>query len=75
MAKKREEEESKELVECSFIPKINSEYPIDQPRNDRFDHLYRIGKDHIANRSDRKREDIEREKNEKECTHKPAMSK
>jgi hypothetical protein len=74
MAKKREENESKELVECSFNPKINNDYPVDHQRNDRFENLYRIGKEQIANRSDKKSEDVEREKNEKECTYKPSLT-
>ena len=75
MAKKREETESKELVECSFNPTINIDFPFDQSRNDRFEHLYRIGREQIINKSDRKREDIEKEKNEKECTHFPKIAK
>ena len=75
MAKKREETESKELVECSFNPKINTDFPLEQSRNDRFEHLYRIGKEQLTNKSDKKKEDIEKEKNEKECTHKPNVTK
>jgi hypothetical protein len=75
MAKKREENESKELVECSFNPKINNDYALEQSRQDRFENLYKIGKDTIANKTDKKREDFEKEKNENECTHKPAVTK
>ena len=74
MAKKKEEKESKELAECSFNPKINNDFPVEQQRSDRFENLYRLGKETIANRRDKKIEEFEREKNEKECTHQPVLT-
>ena len=62
-------------MECSFNPTINIDFPFDQSRHDRFELLYRIGREQIINKSDRKREDIEKEKNEKECTHFPKIAK
>jgi len=75
MAKKREETESKELVECSFNPKINSEYPLEQSRIDRFEGLYKVGAKRIQNKKEKTKEEYEIEKNGKECTHIPLVSK
>ena len=75
MARKREEIASKEILECSFKPKINIDYPLEQSRIDRFDNLHNFGTKHIQNKKARPIEEIEIEKNEKECTHKPEISK
>jgi len=75
MAKKREEMESKELEACSFTPKINTDFPLDQPRNDRFENLSKLGTKHLQARKDKTKEEYEVEQNGKECTHKPNVSK
>jgi len=74
-AKRREENESKELVECSFRPKVNSEYPTEQPRDNRFETLYKVGTKHLQVRKDKPKEEYEIEANGKECTHKPNITK
>jgi len=73
MAKKKEEEEHKELDSCTFSPKI-LEYLLEQPRNNRFDTLFKMGTRVNQNRKDRPRAEIEVEKNGKECTFKPNLS-
>jgi len=75
MAKKKEETESKELVECSFRPKINSDYPLEQSRIDRFEALHKVGTKLIQNKKEKTKEEYEIEKNGKECTHVPLVSK
>jgi len=74
-AKRREENESKELADCSFRPKINNEYVLEQPRDNRFEGLYKVGTKHLQTRKDRPREELEIEQNGKECTHKPNVTK
>lgn len=74
MARKRVETESKEILECSFKPKINNDYTLEHSRIDRFENLHKNGTKHIQNKKDRAKEEIEVEKNAKECTHKPLIT-
>lgn len=79
MAKKRVDLENKEISECSFKPKINIDYSFSQSnneistKNERFDKLYKMGTKMLLNRKDRLNEDLEVEKNAKECIFKPVL--
>ena len=82
MAKKRLEIENKEISECSFKPKINVDYSFSQSQNgellnnpkERFDKLYKLGTNMLLNRKDRQYDDIDVDKNAKECVFKPNIN-
>jgi len=81
MAQKREEIESKELSNCTFKPKVNVEYSFSNTihenstqKTDVFDNLYKHGKNLKVNRKDRTKEEIEIEKNGKECVFNPQIN-
>ena len=80
MAKNRLDLENKEISECSFKPKINFDYSFSQSnnvdinsKNDRYEKLYKMGTKMLLNRKDRQIEEIEVEKNSKECSFKPVL--
>ena len=74
MASKREEMTRNEVKQCSFAPKIQ-EFALDQPRGERFENLYRLGTKFLQNRKDKSLEEVEMEKNGKDCTYKPKIRK
>jgi hypothetical protein len=81
MAQKRVEKENKEISECSFKPRINTDYSFSNSqtqdyvnmKNERFDKLYKLGTNINLNRKDRNYDEVEIEKNAKECTFKPVL--
>jgi hypothetical protein len=78
----KEEIKDKELSECTFKPKIMSNYEInreeevfDEPRLKRFNQLYKMGIQIVSNKKDRQREEIDIEIHGKDCTFKPNIDK
>lgn len=81
----REEKELKELEYCTFKPKINNNYPIRDnivPLDDnilrtseyRVEQMYKVGTETLISRKNRTRDDMELDKNAKECTFKPNIN-
>lgn len=82
-ASKKAEMEKKQIAECTFHPKVNVEYSFSNnttlenqnPRSERFEILYKTGKNNNLNRKDKTKEEIDVEKNSKECLFHPQINK
>jgi len=77
---KKQEKEKETLKECTFKPKINSNSvkmneSSKKDSKKRIDQLYKIGKTILTNKKDKTKDEIEAEKNQKECTFKPNIEK
>ena len=66
---------NKELENCTFKPNVNHNYPLkeneDGSQMGRIEYLYKMGLQIFLNRKDKTKDDIDKEKNEKECTFTP----
>ena len=77
--KLNEEKVRDSMKDCTFKPKINSNYQRDniyQMENsvERFDALYKLGTQSIIQRKNKTDEDFEIEKYGEECTFKPILN-
>jgi hypothetical protein len=70
------------LKDCTFKPKINSNYIVDYNKNDnkdkskrRIEVLYKKGITDVMNKKDKTTDEYEAEKNHKDCTFKPNLEK
>jgi hypothetical protein len=83
IAKKKEDMESKELKQCTFKPKINSNYEsnmnnynnYDSKSQDKIDMLYKSGVAKLVGRKDRPKDEFELEKYGKNNSFKPQLIK
>jgi uncharacterized protein with ParB-like and HNH nuclease domain len=78
-AKLKEDNQKKELENCTFKPKINTynnESNIIKPNAaHRIDQLYKKGINSIYNKKDKTKDELDVEKHGKECTFKPNLEK
>jgi hypothetical protein len=74
-----EQRKKEELKECTFKPNIESNFVSKKmpgnERENRFDHLYNLGKELIMNKKDKTKKDLENEERIKFCSFKPNISK
>lgn len=80
---RKEEKEMTQMKECTFKPKINSNFnQVDvtkssdvKDRTKRIEVLYKKGQSNVYNKKDKTTDEYEVEKYHKECTFKPNLEK
>ena len=80
---KKEEREMTQMKDCTFRPKINSNYNVEMKKTveskernkNRIDVLYKKGMSSGLAKKDKTTEEYEVEKNHKECTFRPYLEK